>query len=1038
MTFAIFPAQALDSSVITTVWIGLCVVTMLNLRFGTTLAGLVVPGYLVPLLLVKPISAGVIWVEALVTYVIAKAVADALMRATGSCTMFGRDRFFALLLISVFVRVTFDGWLLPLVGQQLAGAGLVFDYHNNLHSFGLVIVALTANQMWNAGMARGTGTFLLYVGITWAIVRWVLVPLTNFDIAGLGFVYEDVASDIFASPKAYLILLTTAFVASRMNLHYGWEFSGILIPSLLALQWFQPTKLLISVAEAVIILVLGRLVLSLPALRRVNMEGSRLLLLLFTLGYLYKLLLGFYLAWAFPTIKASDYFAMGYLLSTLLAAKMLQKQITVQMARTTVQVSLMGLVAATAIGYGLQWVWPPAPRAASAVVAVPEPSGPSLALADRLASARRALHASEAAAAPLRFDEAELLDFDAGVRAMLAFRSTGNAASLEEASAAFQRSGYVLERSGPWWLVRDRDPGRGSGVFGIHMSPRTSLLVAVPMPLDEPGSFDAAMHLVESEGHAAFASAGTRRERLPEGRSHPLRNARLPFARFHAIAGAAGVLHVRGLATAPGEDPPAELWVQRELPSGLYAERLDRLAGAMTVRFGRRSVVNPLRDATRAPFAELMLGRPARLRLVARSLDVGDVRLMEEQQRVDGYLHDWLMARREAIADAGSGRYALPGVGDLLYLQSEVVEPLFGVAARWSQDRDLDALRAIDAVASRIGYRVVLHRHITSGEEHAVLAEAAGGDRHWGTLVLRLGEAAPYVVAIPRPVEERYTFEYGVRLFARLRARAALITGAHSAAREDGLADVLDPVNPNTFYNAAYQSLVLAQRPEGWVIQIRGRRHDDTTPAAGVVASFVGRPPAAVESARVETLLEGLGGASGPAVLAGQTVSAPMQEAGLDPASAFLRALPEPVLVVVSVSSATRRTYRDVLVSDPEAGRYAAAEVPTERADVAALVSRERFGEPPSEALVALIDEAIRTGNVVALASAEAQVPSLRRVLDPGTGRTYLRIGAAGGAASAWRSLDPMAMGHRDASRPGEREAFKGEDGAWLYAGGAR
>ncbi|MDQ3040209.1 MAG: poly-gamma-glutamate biosynthesis protein PgsC/CapC, partial [Pseudomonadota bacterium] len=134
MILPIFPAQALDSSVLTTVWVGLCVITFFNLRFGTTLAGLVVPGYLVPLLLVKPISVAVIWTEAIVTYLLARLLADYLMRRTGSCTMFGRDRFFALLLISVLVRTVFDGYLLPWTGDWLSTRGFAFDYHNNLYS----------------------------------------------------------------------------------------------------------------------------------------------------------------------------------------------------------------------------------------------------------------------------------------------------------------------------------------------------------------------------------------------------------------------------------------------------------------------------------------------------------------------------------------------------------------------------------------------------------------------------------------------------------------------------------------------------------------------------------------------------------------------------------------------------------------------------------------------------------------------------------------------------------------------------------------
>ena len=55
----IFPQGSLSSSVITTVWVGVFVVAFFNLRFGWVLSGLVVPGYLIPLLLIKP------WAESL-------------------------------------------------------------------------------------------------------------------------------------------------------------------------------------------------------------------------------------------------------------------------------------------------------------------------------------------------------------------------------------------------------------------------------------------------------------------------------------------------------------------------------------------------------------------------------------------------------------------------------------------------------------------------------------------------------------------------------------------------------------------------------------------------------------------------------------------------------------------------------------------------------------------------------------------------------------------------------------------------------------
>ncbi len=64
----IFPPGSLANSVTTTVWLGVCVTCFFNLRLGWVLSGLVVPGYLVPLLIIKPLAATVVVFEAIITY----------------------------------------------------------------------------------------------------------------------------------------------------------------------------------------------------------------------------------------------------------------------------------------------------------------------------------------------------------------------------------------------------------------------------------------------------------------------------------------------------------------------------------------------------------------------------------------------------------------------------------------------------------------------------------------------------------------------------------------------------------------------------------------------------------------------------------------------------------------------------------------------------------------------------------------------------------------------------------------------------------
>ena len=283
----IFPQGSLTSSVITTVWIGVFVVAFFNLRLGWVLSGLVVPGYVAPLLIMKPWSAGVIFVEAIVTYLLVRFLSDYLSRYGLWSSLFGRDRFFALVLASVIVRLTFDGWLLPGFGAWLETEWQIqFDYRNNLYSFGLIIIALIANLFWKTGFWRGAIPVFATLGITYLIIRYGLMTVTNFTISNLGYMYEDLASSVLASPKAYIILITSAFIASRMNLRYGWDYNGILLPSLIALQWYQPAKIVTSFVEAFVILGIAILVLRTPLFANSNIEGARKLLLFFNISFL--------------------------------------------------------------------------------------------------------------------------------------------------------------------------------------------------------------------------------------------------------------------------------------------------------------------------------------------------------------------------------------------------------------------------------------------------------------------------------------------------------------------------------------------------------------------------------------------------------------------------------------------------------------------------------------------------------------------------------------------------------------------------------
>ena len=101
----IFPEGSLSASVITTVWVGLWVVAFFNLRLGWCFSGLVVPGYIVPLLIAKPGCGLVLFVEGMVTYLLVRIASERLSEWRLWSSFFGRDRYFALLLTSIPVRL---------------------------------------------------------------------------------------------------------------------------------------------------------------------------------------------------------------------------------------------------------------------------------------------------------------------------------------------------------------------------------------------------------------------------------------------------------------------------------------------------------------------------------------------------------------------------------------------------------------------------------------------------------------------------------------------------------------------------------------------------------------------------------------------------------------------------------------------------------------------------------------------------------------------------------------------------------------------
>ncbi|HKK90313.1 MAG TPA: poly-gamma-glutamate biosynthesis protein PgsC/CapC [Desulfobacteraceae bacterium] len=879
---SIFPPGSLANSVTTTVWIGVCVTCFFNLRLGWVLSGMVVPGYLVPLIIIKPISAAVIVLEAMVTYGLVWFYSEYLSSRGLWNNFFGRDRFFALLIVSVLVRLVFDTILLPVSAEYVTGMlGISFDYRNNLHSFGLIVVALLANQLWKPGLKKGIIPVGVTILSTYLIVRYLLMGFTNFNMGNIVYMYEDIAASMLSSPKAYIILLTTSVLASRMNLRYGWDYSGILIPSLLALQWYQPIKLVYTFAETFVILLFASMVLRLPFFQEANMEGSRKTLLFFNIGFVYKLLLGWLLVWFFPAHKVTDYYGFGYLLTTLLAIKMHDKNIAVLITRASLQTSLGAVVAASIIGFGLTFVpnmvaisTPPPPAFQEPARDTADMDLMTLLTADAVnlfSSLKKNSYVSPLPREKEIFMEAvkaaEQCVRRHGKTAGQWHESPGNNSLLNSdtfhrAQKLFRLIHYELVpvmKGHPYLYAHEKEPQKGWGSYVFNLDFENSMMVQVPAPLDERGSLESGAWIFTSLKSRTLAIGGAGLKTNDNGAANILQQPSSIFSIFQRQAIHDGILQVRthtaktirrltGQRSLPSlGDPPVVdsiLRVKSTLPRGFDLPFLKKNLDRFHMEWKLSPFKNRLAETAGPEFAELILNRrdARNLKMLKMPFSDVDVSFQPREQSIVGYLQDWLLRGKEQIAPKGSNRYQVPSPEALLYFDHEILTPLLKISRElysgngWEPQAARE-LEAVNAAASVLGYEVIRYSHQTSNQDYLILSErdTAGPKRYWGRYVFRMGSSNPYTVQIPRPLSEINVFEYGVALFEQIHASALMISTVHPLANHDGSSDLIQMKNKASLYTLVNQVVTREKGDDPMMaVQCRGLGFNPDAPLVDI------------------------------------------------------------------------------------------------------------------------------------------------------------------------------------------------------------
>jgi len=1028
----IFPPASLDSSVTTTVWIGVLVVAFFNLRLGWIFSGLVVPGYLVPLILARPISAGVIVLEAIVVYFIAKLISDLSPRGAAWSSLFGRDRFFFLVVVSVLVRLVFDGWALPRVAVALESElGWSLDLGNELHSFGLVIVALMANQLWKPGLLSGMVQMVTTVGITFLIVRGPLMEWTNFDIAALEYMYEDIAASILASPKAYIILLTTAFIASRLNLLYGWEYSGVLIPALLALQWYEPLKLVASLIEAWAVLGVSSVLLESRLFRGATIEKASKVALFFTVSYLYKYTLAFVLLIAQPELKVSDLYGFGYLLPSLLAVKMHEKNIGLRMTRFTVQTTVVSAVVALVVGFGLTLV-PRARVEASALgkaVAPAEWKKTEGAWTRAVLDARIRLNAAKGKASFDAPNATEVALFEEAMTGLLRYARAPEGESWREPSEALSALGFEVERLAEGHLlVSELDPSRGWGLYLVRVGEAREILFEAPRPLDEWATDQAAITLYETFEARAVAIAGSGGSDLA---GDATRRADHPFQVVHRLfSGSAtqvrGAEENRGLRTDgdPIEGYRSSLRVKRQLPEDLDLRLLEDRIGDYSIVWERGPDPSLQWRQSRKGFAELRLSRPARHRvLLAPQASLGEPEPRPYDQPIQGYLHRWLLAGKGRIAERGSEVYQPPSVEDLLFFDEEILTPIVRLVREGYEQGELteqgrSEWRRIALAAALYDYDVIWYRHLPTEQDYLILQELDPSKRFWGTYVFRLGFGKPYLMSVPRPRSERRTFEVGVSLFEHLSASVFAVAGAHPYANDDLSSDLIRGVNKASLFNLVHQVVLRGAVEEPRLIVLcRAFAETDNEEEPDAMLAF--SDGAFLESQlgplerRLMSTLEDDGVV---AKLVDGSRATASYEVGTPPQARYLSQTRDKNLAVLWLSAATRSSFRVDADERLRSGALDDLTVESREADVEALIARSRLsqrGAAEQAEILDLLSYYLESADRLALRSLFAQYPWLRaeRVLDRKSPRAFLLLSDEEGSFVAAMNLQLRSAG---------------------------
>ena len=745
--YELLPPGGLDQSIVLAVLVGVWVTLLFTETLGWVFVGLVVPGYLASVLVVQPGTAAIIVAEALATFWLARALAHGLAPTRVWQPFFGRDRFFLIVVASVIIRQHDQLWLLPaLSGWAEAQLGVTLPPAREFYSIGLVLVPLTANLMWKPGALRGLAQLSVVTGLTYVVLTFGLLAHTNLSLSSFELLYEDTAVDFLGNAKSYVLLLTTAAVAARFNLRYGWDFGGILLPALLGLLWFTPFELALTIGEALVLWAVVGGLLRWSPLRRFNLEGARKVALVFTVSVALKWLLSLGLGASLVGVRPRDLFGFGYLLSSLLAMRMLQRKSARQVLLPTLATALVGWVLGSLLGLGFGLVAP---------VSVVAPAGPQV-MSQRLlrtplgALALGRVQAEMAPPGSPRLGPGLREAHGLAWASLAAWNDGPTPARQEAAREAAGAADLVIAalpgehgpRASFAVLGAERGFAGGQGLAVLWPGAR-GMVISVPSPVGEGPVAEAAAVLARAIDARAVLVA--ERDAAGGEDRHAWALARLAPAGYLELRADEGV--ARGLPV---------VHVERELPGHLDLQGLGWAP--------QREWSTPPRLRGEA------WGEERRLVLRVHPHDLLALLASEAGPReVAPALLPWLGARERGPSLRPLAAAGPPSAAELVFLERRVAGPLVAGA-------EGDLLRVAGRMAGLVDHALWDIQSCGAGPCRALAEARRPAGAGWGLLVVG-SRASGLVIEAPHAADEPGSGRLAAELWAASGGRALVIGG---------------------------------------------------------------------------------------------------------------------------------------------------------------------------------------------------------------------------------------------------------------------